>query len=356
MGSPYLSSDESIVLSTHNVIINTIPAEAILTNRRLVIFDRMHSQFRSQDIPFAAIETVTIGENSILDPVLSLSVATQDGTRHSLGIVFPQTAKTKRIIERDEWATKLKNYNVAAQQEHGLQPMDLTPPWVPGSSPDSPEGKMDDGKDSVDEKYRSPRPAPRKPRSGPPSKKRTVVMIAAAVIIIIAIAIGAYFLTPAFTGKTGLPSTPVMTPVATTPVTPLPTQVAVPVVSPSLSPAATTGVIPIQTTPPQNVNPSAGIWVHVQYAGIFSGSIGTPGSLDEKTGTGEQYYRIPSRNEAVTASFQKQDNSGMVMTVELYNDGELIKRGTTSTPQGSVDLYFDVQTVKSPTVTPTITP
>ena len=66
MGSPYLSSNESIILSTNNVIVNTVPAEAILTNERLMLIDTRHAELRPQDIPFHAIETVTIGENSAM--------------------------------------------------------------------------------------------------------------------------------------------------------------------------------------------------------------------------------------------------------------------------------------------------
>ena len=80
MGSPYLNNNESIILSTHNVVINAVPAEAILTNQRLIIVDARHTQLRPQDIPFAAIETVTIGDNSAMDPVLSISVVIKDET------------------------------------------------------------------------------------------------------------------------------------------------------------------------------------------------------------------------------------------------------------------------------------
>ena len=108
MGSPYLSSDETILLSTHNIVINTIPAEAILTGKRLILVDSSHPQFRPQDIPFTAIETVIIGENSGNNPVLSLTVVTKGDTRQTLGVVFAQPPKTKRTGERDSWAAKLK--------------------------------------------------------------------------------------------------------------------------------------------------------------------------------------------------------------------------------------------------------
>ena len=128
MGSPYLSSNETILLSTHNIVVNTIPAEAILTNYRLMLIDYSHPQILPQDIPLAAIETVTIGDNSAKEPVLSLSVAAPDEARHTIGMVFSQPQRTKRSGERDTWAAKLKEMSLAAQQEHGVQPAGLVPP------------------------------------------------------------------------------------------------------------------------------------------------------------------------------------------------------------------------------------
>ena len=108
MGSPYLSTNESIILSAHDVIINTVPAEAILTNQRLMLVDRKHPRILPQDIPFTSIETVTIGENTANEPVLSLSVVTPDGTRQPLGMIYPQGPRLNRTTERDEWAARLK--------------------------------------------------------------------------------------------------------------------------------------------------------------------------------------------------------------------------------------------------------
>ena len=164
MGSPYLSSDEAILLSTHNIVINTIPAEAILTSRRLVLVDSSHPQFRPQDIPFTAIETVTIGENSGNDPVLSLTVVTKGDVRQTLGIIFSQPAKTKRTGERDSWAVKLKELIATSQEGHGAQPMDLAPPWLPGSLFAEESGEKGSGQDLSD-KYRNPPLVPKRPRS-----------------------------------------------------------------------------------------------------------------------------------------------------------------------------------------------
>ena len=158
MGSPYLSSNESIILSTNNVIVNTVPAEAILTNERLMLIDARHAELRPQDIPFHAIETVTIGENSASDPVLSLSLVTGPGVTQSLGIVFPQQPRMRRVAERDEWANRLKELSIVSVREGGTRSMEILPPWVPGPLPERPATKRLLHQDA-DEESQVPQPA-----------------------------------------------------------------------------------------------------------------------------------------------------------------------------------------------------
>src|SRR5512133_3538559 len=112
MGSPYLKRNESIILSTNNVIVNTVPAEAILTNGRLMLVDTRSAELRPLDIPFHVIETVTVDENADSDPMLSLSIVTGPGVTQTLGIVFPQPPKMRRVAERDEWAARLRELNL----------------------------------------------------------------------------------------------------------------------------------------------------------------------------------------------------------------------------------------------------
>ena len=141
MGSPYLSSKESILLSTNNVIVNSVPAEAILTNERLMLVDARHAELRPQDIPFHAIETVTIGENADQDPTLSLSLVTEPGVTQALGIIFPQPPRMRREAERDEWAIRLKELSISSIREGGTRPVEILPPWVPGQIPEETLGR-----------------------------------------------------------------------------------------------------------------------------------------------------------------------------------------------------------------------
>jgi cell division septation protein DedD len=342
MGSIYLNNNESIILSTHNVVINTIPAEAILTNQRLILVDSRHSQLRPQDIPFTALETVTIGDTSEMDPILSLSLLMKDGTRHTLGIVFPRVPKTKRMGERDEWAVKLKEASVNAQQEHGVLPAELAPPWIPGDIPEE-AGEPGKGQESPDEKFRNPPLAPRKHRAGSPSGNRTAIA-GLVIILIIAGAIGVYFFAPSFIGKRSTPTTPVATPAVTTTATQVPQTPAQPTAAITQQPYTTPGITAAETTAPQSLIPGNGVWVQIDYAGNFTASFGTAGRMRDVTGSGSQFYQVPAKDEIVDATVQKLDDSGNVLTVSFYNDGQLAKSSTTSHPHGTIDIHVDLRT------------
>jgi hypothetical protein len=343
MGSPYLSSDETILLSTHNIVINTIPAEAILTSKRLILVDSSHPRFRPQDIPFTAIETVIIAENSGNNPVLSLTVVTKGDTRHTLGIVFSQPPRTKRAGERDSWAAKLKELSVISQEGHGAQPMDPAPPWIPGSLFPEESGEKGSGRDLSD-KYRNPPLVPKRPRPEDPSRNRTIIAASAIAILVIAIVCGLVFFAPGLIAQPIVHVPPPTTPVATSLPTPVPTKL--PPAAVTLQPAPTTGIPPVPT-PVQRVVPQTGVWVQINYSGNFSGSVGTAGAMMEVAGSGEMYYQVPTVDGVVEATIQKLDNSGNVLTVEVYNNGNLIKSGTTRTPEGEVDIHADLKAAQS---------
>ncbi|MDD1694615.1 MAG: hypothetical protein LUQ71_07810 [Methanoregula sp.] len=350
MGSPYLNTNEAILLSTHNVVINTIPAEAILTSQRLILVDSRHAQLRPQDIPFTALETVTIGDTSALNPVLSLSIVMKDDVRHTLGIVFPQVPKTRRTGERDEWAVKLKEASLNAQQGHGVQPAELMPPWVPGEIPEETDDGVK-GEEIPDEKYFNPPLSPRKPHTGPKPKKRAIIAAGLVILLIVAGAAGVYFFAPSFTGTSITQTTPAVTPVATTP-----TEVPVTTVPPATVITQQTEAMPeittVETPAQQTIIPQAGVWIRIEYAGNFTASFGTSGRLREITGSGDQLYQIPAKDEIVEATVEKLDDSGSLLTVSIYNDGQIVKSSTTQNPHGTVEIHTDLR-VTSPTTAST---
>lgn len=354
MGSPYLNTNENILLSMHNVIINTIPAEAILTNQRLVIIDSRHTRLLPQDIPFSAIETITIGETSTMEPELSLSLIMKDETRRTLGIVFPQPPKTRRAGERDEWAVKLKEVSLASQKEHGLAPADLLPPWVPGPLP---EESLSDGQESRDEQFRFAPLTVKTPVKGPKKSRRHVIAAALAVVVILALAAGVFLFAPQFFvggGSSTVPMTASATPIPTTalPATTVPTIAATPTLIITTSPP--TSPVPTATSTPQTDVMQSGVWVRISYDGTYTASYGTSGRMRDTTGTGDLYYQIPAKDQIVDVIVEKSDDSGDGLTVSIYNDGVLAGQGTTTRPHGTVELHTDLR--KTATTTVDVTP
>ena len=343
MGSPYLSSNESIILSTNNIIVNTVPAEAILTNERLMLIDARHAELQPQDIPFSAIETVTIGENSDQDPMLSLSLVTGPDVTQAMGIIFPQSPKMRRVAERDEWATRLKELSIISMREGGTQPMEILPPWVPGPLPDEAgTGAAPASRPEAESKFRNPPLAPRKPREPPASQNRMAVA-AVLVVVVIALAAGAYLFAPSLFGKSVTPLPPV-TPASTAALTTVPTPLSTTIATRAVTPAATAPVTTAPTTAPAILIPQTGVWVQVKYEGSFSGSVGAPGRFREVADTGNHVYQLPVKDEIVSASIQKLDNSGRKLTVEIYNEGKLVTSESVTAPEGTVNINVDLRT------------
>ncbi len=338
MGSPYLSSNESIILSTNNVVVNTVQAEAILTNERLMLVDTKHADFQPQDIPFHAIETVTIGENSHQDPMLSLSIITSPGVTQALGIVFPQPPRMKRVAERDEWAARLKELSIITSRESGARAMEILPPWVPGPLPDEEvKGTVPAPGAEAESKYRNPPLAPRKPQKTAAPTNRTAIAAVALVIVVIALVAGAYVFAPSLFGKSETP-----------PVTPAPgmtpTAVPTPVPTPIPSPAVTVPAIAEPSVTPEIIIPPTGVWVLVKYDGSYSGTAGAPERFRFINTTGNHAYQLSVRDELVLATIQKLDKNGKKMTVEIYNEGKLVKSGSVSSPEGLVSISADLRT------------
>jgi hypothetical protein len=340
MGSPYLSSNESIILSTNNVVVNTVPAEAILTNERLMLVDARHAELRPQDIPFSAIETVTIGENSDMDPMLSLSLVTGPGVTQAMGIVFPQPPKMRRFGERDEWAARLKELSIISVREGGTIPMEILPPWVPGPLfEEGKEGAAPAVKPDMQSQFRNPPLTPRKPREPAASKNRTVLTAVVIIIVVIALAAGAYLFVPSLFGK-GSSTPPPVTPASTGATTPVPTTIIAPEITATATVQAKT---PVPATP-QAIVPQTGVWVRVTYDGSYSGTAGAPERIRDITGTGDHFYQLAAKDELVMATIQKQDNTGKKMTVEIYNEGKLLRSGSVSSPKGTVSINADLKT------------
>jgi hypothetical protein len=353
MGSPYLSADESIILSAHDLVINTISAEVILTNQRLMLVDRTHPRLLPQDVPFAAIETVTIGENSGGEPVLSLSIVTPDGTRQPLGMTFPLAGRGARTGERDEWAARLRELSVTSQHESGIGATELLPPWVQGPIPE--ETGAGEAGDVVPAgtRFKGPSLSERRSRAAGASTMRTVGIAAAILLAVALIGVAALLYAPSFLTQ---PS-PQPAPPATPEPAPAPTPVmTMPAPTVSASPEPTTAGNPGQPTQVSSSIPQTGVWVRIQYAGSFTGTAGAPGRFRDVRGTGDQFFQIPAKDELVSASVTKGDNSGNPLTVSFYRDGEQVRTATITRPGGTLNLDVLLRPVPAPQAPATVTP
>ena len=114
-------------------------------------------------------------------------------------------------------------------------------------------------------------------------------------------------------------------------------------------------VVPIVTvqpihTPIPTLVPADGVWVRIKYPGNFIGEVGNPEIMHPAYGSGERIYKILWSDRSVHASAQKQENSGDTLTIEIYNNGTLIKSSSTRAPMGSVDILIDPTTGQPPGV------
>lgn len=114
-----------------------------------------------------------------------------------------------------------------------------------------------------------------------------------------------------------------------------------PVVVPSVTIQPTPTLIP-------TLVPSDGVWVRIAYPGTFIGEVGNHELMHPVSGSGVRIYKILWSDRIVKASAQKQENSGEILTVEVYNNGTLIKRSSTRAPMGSVDILIDPITGQPP--------
>jgi len=185
------------------------------------------------------------------------------------------------------------------------------------------------------------RPVP-EPSSG---RGKGIIIAALAVGVILVIAAIFVFANPLQMVNDNTPAT---VPAVTTAATMLPVTTAVPAATTAV-PAVTT----VSTPVPSPIVPATGVWVRINYANAFSGTVGTPGAEREVSDNGEKLYQISTSTGTVVANIQKVDGSADLMTVELFKDGELVIRKTTSAPKGLIEIQMSLKPAATPTPAPT---
>ncbi len=172
-------------------------------------------------------------------------------------------------------------------------------------------------------------PVPKKPaRSfGFVPSRNMLLGIGAVVLILVIVAVGALVILPM------LSSGGFSLPVGPGDASPTPT---------SSSTTLTMGTIQVRETPAV-VIPVTGVQVHVQYLGGFKGSYGMPDALTAVPGnSGDRVWEVENANGTVIAEFEKLDGSNHELVVEIFKDGSVLTRDTTTIGHGSVKLSADV--------------
>jgi hypothetical protein len=108
MGDPELRSDETILLRTPGVFVKSIAFEGYLTNKRIILIDRIKNLLPQKEIPLVTIKDIEPGENAIRDQTITLSILAKSGETRQMILTFSRQTGGNRIKERNEWVRLLK--------------------------------------------------------------------------------------------------------------------------------------------------------------------------------------------------------------------------------------------------------
>ena len=108
MGDPELRSDESVLLRTQGIFVKSIPFEGILTNKRIILVDRVTNIIPQKEISLVTLKDFQAGENAIRDQIITLSVMAKTGETRQMILTFSRQTGGNRIKDRDDWMRVLK--------------------------------------------------------------------------------------------------------------------------------------------------------------------------------------------------------------------------------------------------------
>ncbi|HOX35270.1 MAG TPA: hypothetical protein P5217_07595 [Methanoregulaceae archaeon] len=337
MATPYLADDESVVLATENIRVRSTPYQAlILTNKRVLLVRTEGEKISAEEFLIADLRSALVSQAAKDDPTLLLSYVTPRGEARRESIAFTASPDKSRKDEVREWAKKLSDQLKPLPDEETTSPSP-PPRGATFSAGGSKAGSTADilakherlagltfpDIDLSDEPEKEP------------SRTKTVVIAVLAVIVVAALAW--MFLLPHVP-----PQEISVTPAATQ--TPVPERTTVPATEvPTIITPATPEL------PAKLIVPSTGVWIRVEYAGNYTGTVGSGSILKEVSDTGEHLYQQAITTGSVRAIVEKTDASGGTLTVQIYKDGKVVSEGTTSRPNGEVNLQIDLA---APAATP----
>ena len=232
----------------------------------------------------------------------------------------PRTQQSAPLVQKHAYQQKT--------EPSTPEPQVTSPPQVLWPVLPNAESPLASTQESTAGESGSPPPLP---VPGTTGKKPNYLAIGILIIAILPILAGLVIVANIMSGPSGGPAT-------TTPVTTVVTTIPTP--TPQLTATATTSPGPTQLMIPPN-----GVWVRASYPGTYIGLIGTPGNQIEVTGTGDKFYSISTSDGIVAAVLQKKDGSGDKIILELYKNGVMLKRESSVTPKGIVEIQLDLKTL-----------
>ena len=132
MGSPYLESGESLILTTDRVSVNTVQYDVLLTTRYLILVDVRYAQFQPQMIPLLKIQSVKGGQTANGELVITLffTESGSSGKSESMVLLFSQQPGEQRKRERDDWLKTLMGLIVSVRQETSYNSITTADPEI----------------------------------------------------------------------------------------------------------------------------------------------------------------------------------------------------------------------------------
>ena len=331
-----LFGDELVVMETGSFTVRSIPLDAILTTRRLILIDNRKNAIPQRHIPLTAIHNIELGENIEKEPTVTLSIITKSGEIRPILLTLSRQPGSERTSEYDEWITKLKEHTVSATAmdqtrnsvsiPYGTPVKSVAEPGVgTGISPMSQEGVQSLAPDNLTcpTLYKVP-------------KRLSFTTITAIILVIVVIIGGVIVIGQITKGKMEPDQHMATTSIITPGATPIPTPIPTPVIRTKPTAELTPPTVPR----PQYIIPSTGTWVRILYPGNFVGYVGTRGFIIQVNNTGEQFIQLPASKGIISGSIGKQEGSSDNLTVAIYKDGALVFSKNTRKPLDIIDFQY----------------
>ena len=108
MADPELQGDEHVLIRTQDVHVKSISFEAILTDKRIILVDRLKNLLPPKEIPISTIQSIEPGENAIRDLTIAMGVITKSGGVRQMVLTFSREGGGNRAEERDDWIRQIR--------------------------------------------------------------------------------------------------------------------------------------------------------------------------------------------------------------------------------------------------------